>query len=105
MIKIFKKNVNGHIENYFRQRYTIFFESTTFKEKKMKIEMWRNPVKELAPDARGCYVTIWSGYRWEYFAGPFSNQDDAEWAVLQWKQRFDVGLDSCFRYELSDGKK
>lgn len=66
---------------------------------------WKNPVLEMASDARGCYVSLWTGYRWEYFAGPFENEREAKVAVDEWVMEFFHCSRPQFNFEMLDGQK
>ena len=71
----------------------------------MKAHEWRNPVMEMDSNKRGCYVVMWTGYRWEYWGGPFENEKEAKIAVSYWQERFVGVLNDCFAYEMLDGQK
>lgn len=76
------------------------------KEKKMTHgKEWKNPVWERPANERGCYVSMWTGYRWEFFAGPFRDQEIAEMAVVAWRCRYAVYDRDLFQFEMLDGQK
>lgn len=71
----------------------------------MATQEWKNPVAERDADARGVYVAIWTGYRWEYFAGPFASNQHARQAVEHWEDRYGLRSLDCWSYEMLDGEK
>jgi hypothetical protein len=71
----------------------------------MKKGVWKNPVAELASDARGVYVSMWTGYRWEFWGGPFRTEADAREAVEYWECEFSPRAMDCWMFEQLDGTK
>jgi hypothetical protein len=60
---------------------------------------WTNPVPECEPSRGGYWLAIWTGYRWEYFAGPYASHEDAFQAKHQWCYQYCGGGSDCVRIE------
>lgn len=100
MLKKFLEIVKTSIDFFREENYDGILARTPTKGKTMKKEMWVNPVAELPSDYHGWYVSLWTGYRWEFFAGPFNTKLAAEESVAHWECEHGTPNRIKWNYEL-----